>query len=54
MTAVSCTYILVAPEGFRLSTVIAYPVGAAVAVLCFAGYLYRFKKAKKDRRLPVQ
>lgn len=54
MTTVSFTYILVAPEGFRLSTAIAYPIGAAVAVLCFAGYLFRFEKAKKDRRLPIQ
>ncbi|HEY8362456.1 MAG TPA: carbon starvation protein A, partial [Tissierellaceae bacterium] len=32
MTAVSATYILQAPEGFKLSTSIAYPVGAVVAI----------------------
>ncbi|MFZ5352400.1 MAG: carbon starvation protein A [Bacillota bacterium] len=32
MTAVSITYILVAPEGFKLSTSIAYPVGLAAAL----------------------
>jgi carbon starvation protein CstA len=39
MTAVSITYILVAPEGFKLSTSIAYPIGIAVAVGALAVFL---------------
>ncbi|MDI6601055.1 MAG: carbon starvation protein A [Thermoanaerobacteraceae bacterium] len=35
MTAVSITYILMAPEGLKLSTSIAYPVGLAVACIAF-------------------
>lgn len=41
MSAVSCTYILYADEGFKLSTKIAYPVGIIFAVVCFAIYLFR-------------
>lgn len=39
MTAVSVTYILQAPEGFSLSTSISYPVGVAVALAAFVGFL---------------
>ena len=39
MTAVSVTYILMAPEGFRLSAGIGYPVGAAAAATLFIIYL---------------
>jgi len=38
MSAVSCTYILQAPEGLTLSTSISYPVGIAFAVLCVGLY----------------
>ena len=38
MSAVSCTYILQAPEGLQLSTAISYPVGIAFAVLCVGLY----------------
>ena len=41
MSAVSCTYILMADEGFRISPNIAYPVGAAFAAICFAVYVRR-------------
>lgn len=34
MSAVTCTYILMAEEGFRLSATIAYPVGIGFAVVC--------------------
>ena len=44
MTAVSITYILVAPEGFKLPTTIAYPVGIAVAVASLAVFLFAAKK----------
>jgi carbon starvation protein CstA len=39
MTAVSITYILVAPEGFKIATSIAYPVGLAVAIGALAVFL---------------
>ena len=41
MSAVSCTYILYADEGFKLGTNIAYPVGIVFAVLCFALFLFK-------------
>jgi len=44
MTAVSITYILVAPEGFKLPTSIAYPVGIGVAVASLAWFLLAAKK----------
>ena len=40
MSAVSMTYILMAPEGFKLSTSIAYPVGIIFAAVCF-GLFYK-------------
>lgn len=44
MTAVSITYILVAPEGFKLSYSIAYPVGIAVAIGALAVFLTAVNK----------
>ena len=41
MSAVSCTYILYAQEGFRLPTTIAYPVGIIFAVICLCLFLFR-------------
>ena len=46
MSGVSCTYILMAEEGFRLSASIAYPVGAAFALACAA--LYAVKAAQRS------
>lgn len=43
MTAVSVTYLLQAPEGFRLSTTIAYPVGAIAAVAALAFFIMKIK-----------
>lgn len=40
MSAVSCTYILLADEGFKLSSGVAYPVGICFAAACFALYAY--------------
>lgn len=40
MSAVSCTYILMAEEGFRISGTIAYPVGIVFALICAAWYLW--------------
>lgn len=39
MTAVSVTYILVAKEGFKLSTAVGYPIGIAAAAVLFAIYI---------------
>ncbi len=46
MTAVSATYLLQAPEGFRLSTTIAYPVGGVVAVVILVLFLSKVKTFK--------
>lgn len=48
MTAVSVCYILIAPEGFGLSSTISYSVGI---ITCLAvGILFFFKKSSKDFR----
>jgi carbon starvation protein CstA len=44
MTAVSVTYILVAPEGFKLATSIAYPAGILSAVAALAVIMYAANK----------
>ena len=49
MSGVSCTYILMAEEGFRLSLAVAYPVGIAFALTCTV--LYAFKAGGKKNRL---
>lgn len=46
MTAVSITYILVAPEGFKLSTSIGYPIGIISTIIIFAIFLSKAKKEK--------
>lgn len=40
MSAVSCTYILMAEEGFKLSTSISYPIGLVFAALCLGTFVY--------------
>ena len=40
MSAVSCTYILMAKEGFQLSTAIAYPAGIIFAAVCLGTFVY--------------
>lgn len=47
MSAVSCTYILMADEGFKISSATAYPIGICFAAACFA--LYAFKASKAER-----
>lgn len=44
MTAVSATYLAQAPEGFQLSTSIAYPIGAFVALLLFIIFMVKEPK----------
>ena len=47
MSAVSCTYILVAKEGLQLGTGIAYPVGIAFAIVAFCLFWKRAKKVDR-------
>ncbi len=48
MSAVIMTYILMAPEGFRLSAWICYIVGIAFAAVLFAVYVFVCQKAKRQ------
>ncbi len=45
MSGVSCTYILMAEEGFRLSGSISYPLGMAFAASCCGIYFFKAKSA---------
>lgn len=47
MTAVTITYIIIAPEGFQLSDAIGYPVGIGAAVAAFLFFLYKAGKTEK-------
>ena len=51
MEAVSITYILMAEEGFRISKMIAYPIGIGVSITTFIIYLIIL--IKKNKRLVV-
>lgn len=53
MTAVITTYILQAPEGFKLSTSISYPVGIVTAVVVFGFFLYKVK-GYKDKEAIIE
>lgn len=48
MSAVSCTYILMAQEGLRLPTAVAYPIGIVFALVCLGVFSYScvLKKGK--------
>ena len=54
MTAVVTTYIIVAPEGLKLSESIGLPIGIAVAVLIFAFFLMKVASANKARLVGEQ
>jgi carbon starvation protein CstA len=49
MTAVSVTYILIAPEGFKLSAAISYPVGLAVAIAAIVFFLIKANKPLAEK-----
>lgn len=49
MSGVSCTYILMAEEGLRLSAGVAYPVGGAFALACAALYAVKATKRSENR-----
>ena len=53
MSAVSCTYILMAKEGFQLSTSIAYPVGLLFAAACMGIFLYSCFGKKSANTVPM-
>lgn len=44
MTAVSISYIIVAPEGFKMSTAVGYPVGIIGAIVILAIFLFKAKE----------
>lgn len=49
MSAVSCTYILMADEGFKLSTTISYPIGIIFAAICLGIFVFTCPlRAKKQ------
>lgn len=48
MSGVSMTYILMAPEGFKLSSAIAYPAGIVFALVCL-GLFLKASVLKKDQ-----
>ena len=49
MSGVSATYILMAKEGFQISSSIAYPVGVVVAISFFAIYLAKLRLLSSER-----
>lgn len=49
MSAVCSSYILMADEGFKISELIAYPVGMGFAAVCFALYAVKCARAKKSK-----
>lgn len=51
MAGVSATYILMAPEGFRLPASVAYPVGILAAIGCFLWFLCVCERHRKGRKL---
>ena len=52
MTAVTTTYIMLAPEGFKMSASVAYPVGILLAIGAFAWYLTFAMKTKSEGAVP--
>ena len=47
MSAVSLTYILMAGEGFGLSSAVAYPAGAVFAAAMFCIYMWMCRQLRK-------
>ncbi len=55
MSAVSCTYILMAQEGLGLSTAISYPAGIAFAAACLFTFIFTCVMGKgKNASVPAQ
>ena len=53
MSAVSLTYILMASEGFGLSSSVAYPAGVIFAAVLLGVYAFRLKKKLNETLRPV-
>jgi carbon starvation protein CstA len=47
MTSVTTTYILIAPEGFKIAPSIAYPIGIALGIGTFLFFLYKVLQENK-------
>lgn len=54
MTAVSITYIMIAPEGFQLSAAISYPIGIVAAVGALVWFLSAAKKKAQDKTIVIK
>ena len=52
MTAVTTTYIMLAPEGFKMPASVAYPVGILLAIGAFVWYLTYAMKTKSEGAVP--
>ena len=52
MSAVSCTYILMAPEGFKLPASVSYPIGIVFALGCFALFMLVGRNQKVEEETP--
>ena len=50
MTAVSVTYILIAPEGFQLHQLVGYFIGLDAALLLFIIYVVAWIKSGKEHK----
>ena len=50
MSAVSVSYILMAPEGLRLSVAVGYPVGCAFALCCFGWFCLVYARKQKEEK----
>ena len=48
MSAVSLTYLLMAPEGFRLSSGVSYPIGAGFALIMFCVYMWMYRRVRTN------
>lgn len=53
MTAVCTTYILIAPEGFKLSTAVAYPAGIIAALVALTAFIACTVKRYREELTPV-
>ncbi len=51
MTAVSITYILMAPEGFGLGSNIGYPVGVVGATAVFIFYIFQCRRIAGENKI---
>jgi carbon starvation protein CstA len=53
MTAVCVTYIMIAPEGLKLSTTVAYPTGIIAALAVLTAFMVHTMKKSKQELEPV-